>query len=117
VLVHRHGQLDTLEPARLERLEDGREGLLEPAAVSAGSNPYIAISYGEDPLPTPTSSLPWLSWSSMAISSASRIGSYSGTTNVVGASRMRSVTRAAAATNTAGDGASPSGVPWCSARW
>src|SRR3954447_6805160 len=37
--------------------------------------------------------------------------------NVVGASRMRSVTRAAAARNTAGEGARPSGAPWCSARW
>jgi hypothetical protein len=36
---------------------------------------------------------------------------------VVGASRMRSVTRAAAAMKTDGEGARPSGVPWCSAMW
>jgi hypothetical protein len=41
---------------------------------SANAAFYIAISCGEDPLPTPTSSLPWLSWSSIAISSASRSG-------------------------------------------
>src|SRR3954447_14650017 len=53
----------------------------------------------------------------MPISSTSRRGSYSGTMKVVGASRMRVVSRAAAARNTAGDGDRPSGVPWCSARW
>ena len=89
----------------------------KPAAVSAGVSPYMAASIGEEPLPTPISSRPWLSWSSMPISCTSRSGSYSGTMNVVGASRMRRVSRAAAARKTAGEGDRPSGVPWCSARW
>nr|WP_041795269.1 hypothetical protein [Modestobacter marinus] len=68
-------------------------------------------------MPTPISSRPPLSWSSMQISCTSRSGSYSGTMKVVGASRIRSVAWAAAARNSAGEGARPSGVPWCSARW
>ncbi len=87
------------------------------SAACSPLSPNIAASNGDEPRPTPTSSRPRLSWSSIAISSASRSGSYSGTTNVVAASRIRLVARAAAARNTAGDGASPSGVPWCSARW
>src|SRR5262249_54470950 len=35
-------------------------------------------SYGETPRPMPTSSRPWLRWSSMQISSISRSGEYSG---------------------------------------
>jgi hypothetical protein len=53
----------------------------------------------------------------MAISCARRRGSYNGTMYVVGASRMREVARAAVARKSPGEGASPSGVPWCSARW
>jgi hypothetical protein len=35
----------------------------------------MPASIGEEPLPTPTSSRPWLSWSSMQISCTSRRGS------------------------------------------
>ncbi len=53
----------------------------------------------------------------MQISSISRSGSYSGSTKTIACRRSRRVRWASEASQTLGDGARPSGVPWCSAQW
>jgi hypothetical protein len=60
---------------------------------------------------------PPVSWSRTAISSASRSGSYIGSTWTSAPIRIVVVRWDSAARNRFGDGQTDSGVPWCSVTW